>query len=165
MKLFFFFIIVIRDVISCDVCARERRLKKMVMSPLACEFFLHCLFCLATFASFFEIPITVLLFKSFSAVVLTFTLLIWKFSLEIPIIQNELIPNSDSEEGKVFYYKMKGDYHRYLAEVTDTHTAANVHTCNTRNHFCTDWQRISHRQSKMEWYFLYSRTVWTGYSH
>jgi 14-3-3 protein epsilon len=32
------------------------------------------------------------------------------------IIQNELIPNSDSEEGKVFYYKMKGDYHRYLAE-------------------------------------------------
>ena len=35
--------------------------------------------------------------------------------------QNELIPNSDSEEGKVFYYKMKGDYHRYLAEVTHTH--------------------------------------------
>ena len=32
------------------------------------------------------------------------------------IIQKELIPNSDSEEGKVFYYKMKGDYHRYLAE-------------------------------------------------
>ena len=24
-----------------------------------------------------------------------------------------MIPNSDSEEGKVFYYKMKGDYHRY----------------------------------------------------
>ena len=35
--------------------------------------------------------------------------------------QNELIPNSDSEEGKVFYYKMKGDYHRYLAEVRMSH--------------------------------------------
>lgn len=34
----------------------------------------------------------------------------------LEIIKNELIPNSDSDEGKVFYYKMKGDYHRYLAE-------------------------------------------------
>jgi len=34
----------------------------------------------------------------------------------LEIIKNELIPNSESEEGKVFYYKMKGDYHRYLAE-------------------------------------------------
>jgi 14-3-3 protein epsilon len=34
----------------------------------------------------------------------------------LEIIKNELIPNSDQEEGKVFYYKMKGDYHRYLAE-------------------------------------------------
>lgn len=32
------------------------------------------------------------------------------------IIKDNLIPNSLSEEGKVFYYKMKGDYHRYLAE-------------------------------------------------
>jgi 14-3-3 protein epsilon len=31
----------------------------------------------------------------------------------LEIIQNELIPNSEGEEGKVFYYKMKGDYHRY----------------------------------------------------
>ena len=32
----------------------------------------------------------------------------------LEIIKNELIPNSESEEGKVFYYKMKGDYHRFV---------------------------------------------------
>ena len=32
------------------------------------------------------------------------------------IIESSLIPNSTSEEAKVFYYKMKGDYHRYLSE-------------------------------------------------
>merc|ERR1712078_127968 len=32
------------------------------------------------------------------------------------IIDANLIPNSSSEEGKVFYHKMEGDYHRYLAE-------------------------------------------------
>jgi len=32
------------------------------------------------------------------------------------IIKEYLIVNSESDEGKVFYYKMKGDYHRYLAE-------------------------------------------------
>lgn len=32
------------------------------------------------------------------------------------IIEENLIPNSGSEEAKVFYYKMKGDYHRYLSE-------------------------------------------------
>jgi 14-3-3 protein epsilon len=32
------------------------------------------------------------------------------------IIEECLIPNSTSEEAKVFYYKMKGDYHRYLSE-------------------------------------------------
>ena len=31
----------------------------------------------------------------------------------LDIIKNELVPNSESDEGKVFYYKMKGDYHRY----------------------------------------------------
>ena len=32
------------------------------------------------------------------------------------IIEESLIPNSTSEEAKVFYYKMKGDYNRYLSE-------------------------------------------------
>ena len=34
----------------------------------------------------------------------------------LKIISNELVPRSTSMEGKVFYYKMKGDYWRYLAE-------------------------------------------------
>jgi len=36
------------------------------------------------------------------------------------IIEQTLIPNSAGDEGKVFYYKMKGDYHRYLAEFQGT---------------------------------------------
>lgn len=32
------------------------------------------------------------------------------------IIDDHLIPGSNDDEGKVFYYKMKGDYYRYLAE-------------------------------------------------
>ena len=34
----------------------------------------------------------------------------------LSVIEDSLIPNSTSEEAKVFYYKMKGDYHRYLSE-------------------------------------------------
>ena len=32
------------------------------------------------------------------------------------VLDQHLIPHSESGESKVFYYKMKGDYHRYLAE-------------------------------------------------
>jgi len=32
------------------------------------------------------------------------------------VLDNHLIPTATSGESKVFYYKMKGDYHRYLAE-------------------------------------------------
>jgi len=32
------------------------------------------------------------------------------------LLENHLIPSSSNGESKVFYYKMKGDYHRYMAE-------------------------------------------------
>eukprot|EP01098_Paradermamoeba_levis_P009153 TRINITY_DN37_c0_g1_i11.p1 TRINITY_DN37_c0_g1~~TRINITY_DN37_c0_g1_i11.p1 ORF type:complete len:242 (+),score=79.27 TRINITY_DN37_c0_g1_i11:64-789(+) len=32
------------------------------------------------------------------------------------VLENNLIPNAATGESKVFYYKMKGDYYRYLAE-------------------------------------------------
>ena len=34
----------------------------------------------------------------------------------LQLLDDNLIPNASSSESKVFYYKMKGDYHRYLAE-------------------------------------------------
>lgn len=32
------------------------------------------------------------------------------------VLDKHLIPSASTGESKVFYYKMKGDYHRYLAE-------------------------------------------------
>jgi 14-3-3 protein epsilon len=34
----------------------------------------------------------------------------------LQLLDSNLIPSASSSESKVFYYKMKGDYHRYLAE-------------------------------------------------
>jgi 14-3-3 protein epsilon len=34
----------------------------------------------------------------------------------LEVLEKHLIPSSITGESKVFYYKMKGDYHRYLAE-------------------------------------------------
>merc|ERR1712216_300457 len=37
----------------------------------------------------------------------------------LSLIDTNLVPQSTSGECKVFYYKMKGDYFRYIAEYTD----------------------------------------------
>lgn len=34
----------------------------------------------------------------------------------LDLLDNHLIPSASTGESKVFYFKMKGDYHRYLAE-------------------------------------------------
>ncbi|OJJ02929.1 hypothetical protein ASPVEDRAFT_84399 [Aspergillus versicolor CBS 583.65] len=34
----------------------------------------------------------------------------------LDVLDDSLIPKAETGESKVFYYKMKGDYHRYLAE-------------------------------------------------
>lgn len=34
----------------------------------------------------------------------------------LEVLDKELVPKAKTGEGKVFYYKMKGDYYRYLAE-------------------------------------------------
>lgn len=34
----------------------------------------------------------------------------------LSVLDDHLIKSAESSESKVFYYKMKGDYHRYLAE-------------------------------------------------
>ncbi|EZF13878.1 hypothetical protein H100_06255, partial [Trichophyton rubrum MR850] len=34
----------------------------------------------------------------------------------LDVLDQSLIPKAESGESKVFYHKMKGDYHRYLAE-------------------------------------------------
>merc|ERR1711982_292653 len=34
----------------------------------------------------------------------------------LDLLNKQLIPKADGNESKVFYLKMKGDYHRYIAE-------------------------------------------------
>eukprot|EP01104_Vermistella_antarctica_P019053 TRINITY_DN7293_c0_g1_i1.p1 TRINITY_DN7293_c0_g1~~TRINITY_DN7293_c0_g1_i1.p1 ORF type:complete len:287 (+),score=114.35 TRINITY_DN7293_c0_g1_i1:51-863(+) len=38
----------------------------------------------------------------------------------LSVLDDHLIPSANTGESKVFYYKMKGDYHRYLAEFLTT---------------------------------------------
>jgi len=35
----------------------------------------------------------------------------------LDVLKNHLIPKANSDEASIFYYKMQGDYYRYLAEV------------------------------------------------
>ncbi|KAL3082103.1 hypothetical protein niasHS_005291 [Heterodera schachtii] len=40
----------------------------------------------------------------------------------LTLLDNQLIPKSADPEAKVFYMRMKGDFHRYLAEIKPTET-------------------------------------------
>lgn len=44
----------------------------------------------------------------------------------LQILASSLIPSAKSGESKVFYYKMKGDYHRYLAEFASADARAKI---------------------------------------
>ena len=48
----------------------------------------------------------------------------------LSLIDNSLIPTSSSGECKVFYYKMKGDYYRYIAEFTEGSASCFDHILN-----------------------------------
>lgn len=39
----------------------------------------------------------------------------------LELLDGHLIPSASTSESKVFYLKMKGDYHRYLAEFKTGH--------------------------------------------
>lgn len=50
-----------------------------------------------------------------------------KICLEVlELLEKHLIPNVTNDESKVFYLKMKGDYHRYRAEYADEANKAEV---------------------------------------
>merc|ERR1711964_868153 len=42
------------------------------------------------------------------------------------LLDSSLIPQATQAESKVFYYKMKGDYYRYIAEFTDGQKKTNA---------------------------------------
>ena len=44
----------------------------------------------------------------------------------LSLLDDHLIPSASSAESKVFFYKMKGDYYRYLAEFSTDDTLAQV---------------------------------------
>merc|ERR1711964_154559 len=44
----------------------------------------------------------------------------------LKLLDDSLIPQAEAPESKVFYYKMKGDYYRYIAEFTDGQKKTNA---------------------------------------
>lgn len=51
----------------------------------------------------------------------------------ITLLKDELVPRASNPEAKVFYHKMKGDYHRYLAEFASAETHSK---CSSEAHDC-----------------------------
>ncbi len=55
------------------------------------------------------------------------------------LVDKYLIPNATTTESKVFYLKMKGDYYRYLSEITTgNERQSNVLISNNRINMCID---------------------------
>lgn len=51
---------------------------------------------------------------------ITLTLETWIYCICLlpqDLLDKHLIPNTVESDGRVFFFKMKGDYHRYMAEV------------------------------------------------
>jgi len=44
----------------------------------------------------------------------------------LQLIEKDLLPKTTSEEGKVFLYKMEGDYYRYIAEYQSNQEKTNA---------------------------------------
>ncbi|OTA24023.1 14-3-3 protein, partial [Hortaea werneckii EXF-2000] len=48
------------------------------------------------------------------------------------VLDESLIPKAETGESKVFYHKMEGDYHRYLAEFASGEKRKTAHRCSRR---------------------------------
>ena len=44
----------------------------------------------------------------------------------LDLLEEHLVPNSTTDEGKVFFNKMKADYHRYIAEFASPETKSSA---------------------------------------
>lgn len=81
----------------------------------------------------------------------------------LQLLDDHLIPTASSGESKVFYLKMKGDYHRYLAEFktgTDRKDAAE----HTLLAYKAAQVRLRPRQTRLQHCFRSRRTLWPRYS-
>jgi hypothetical protein len=72
------------------------------------------------------------------------------------VLDKHLIPNASTGESKVFYFKMKGDYYRYLAEFQSggmlidfaADSIAHTHLCANLGYFTADGSRCCHADTE-----------------